>query len=140
RSEWPRGLRHEPSTSAWTLGSWVRIPLEALIYVLLFCSCVVLYAGSGLVTGRSPVQGVLTTVYEFKLQNHHSRKSLSMSMSMSMSMSLSVSMSMSMSVGMNMSMSMSMNMSMSMSIRVSMSMSVSMSVSMSMSMSTRSET
>jgi hypothetical protein len=29
RSQWPRSLRHEPSSSAPTLGSWVRITLEA---------------------------------------------------------------------------------------------------------------
>jgi hypothetical protein len=29
RSQWPRGLRHELSSPAQTLGSWVRIPLEA---------------------------------------------------------------------------------------------------------------
>jgi hypothetical protein len=42
-SQWPRGLRHEPSSPAQTLGSWVRIPLEALMSVwvyfvfVLFC-------------------------------------------------------------------------------------------------------
>jgi hypothetical protein len=36
-SQWPRGLRHELSSPARTLGSWVRILLEAWIYV-----CVVL--------------------------------------------------------------------------------------------------
>jgi hypothetical protein len=33
RSQWPHGLRHEPSSPAQTLGSWVRIPLEAYISV-----------------------------------------------------------------------------------------------------------
>jgi hypothetical protein len=28
RSQWPRGLRHELSSPAPTLGSWVRIPLR----------------------------------------------------------------------------------------------------------------
>jgi hypothetical protein len=28
RSQWPRGLRHELSSPARTLGSWIRIPLE----------------------------------------------------------------------------------------------------------------
>jgi hypothetical protein len=43
RSQWPRGLRHEPSTPARTLGSWVRIPLKAWMSVcfysvfMLFC-------------------------------------------------------------------------------------------------------
>jgi hypothetical protein len=47
RSQWPRGLRHEPSLSARTLGSWVRIPL----YVRFFCVYVVLCVGSGLAMG-----------------------------------------------------------------------------------------
>jgi hypothetical protein len=44
RSKWPRGLRHELSSSARTLGSWVRIPLEAWMSVcvysvfVLFCA------------------------------------------------------------------------------------------------------
>jgi hypothetical protein len=29
RPQWPRGLRHELSSPAQTLGSWIRIPLEA---------------------------------------------------------------------------------------------------------------
>jgi hypothetical protein len=41
RSQWPRGLRHEPSSPSRTLRSWVRIPLEAWIsvcvYFVLFC-------------------------------------------------------------------------------------------------------
>jgi hypothetical protein len=51
-SLWPHSLRHELSSPAQTLGSWVRIPLEALMSVfvysvfMLFCS-----AGSGLATG-----------------------------------------------------------------------------------------
>jgi hypothetical protein len=36
RSEWPRGLRHEPSSLARTLGSWVRIPLEAWMPVYIY--------------------------------------------------------------------------------------------------------
>jgi hypothetical protein len=36
RSQWPRDLRHEPSSSARTLGSWVRIPLEAWMPVCLY--------------------------------------------------------------------------------------------------------
>jgi hypothetical protein len=38
-SQWPRGLRHEISSPARTLGSWIRIPLEACMSV---CVCVVL--------------------------------------------------------------------------------------------------
>jgi hypothetical protein len=43
RSQWLRSLRHEPSSPARTLGSWVRIPLKAWISVcfysvfMLFC-------------------------------------------------------------------------------------------------------
>jgi hypothetical protein len=40
RSQWPRGLKHELSSPARTLGSWVQIPLEAwmsLCCVVLFC-------------------------------------------------------------------------------------------------------
>jgi hypothetical protein len=43
RSQWPRGVRHEPSSPARTLGSWVRIPLPACMSVcdysvfVLFC-------------------------------------------------------------------------------------------------------
>jgi hypothetical protein len=43
RSQWLCGLRHELSSLAQTLGSWVRIPLEAWMHVcvysvfLLFC-------------------------------------------------------------------------------------------------------
>jgi hypothetical protein len=52
RSQWLRGLRHEPSSLTGTLGSWVRIPLKAwMCCVRLFCVCVVLCVGSGLVMG-----------------------------------------------------------------------------------------
>jgi hypothetical protein len=42
RSQWPRSLRHELSSIAWTLGSWVRIPLKAWTSVLcafILCLC-----------------------------------------------------------------------------------------------------
>jgi hypothetical protein len=45
-SRWqcPRGLRHQLSSPAWTLGSWVRIPLEAWMsvcaFILFVLSCV----------------------------------------------------------------------------------------------------
>jgi hypothetical protein len=64
RSEWPRGLRHELSSLARTLGSWVRIPPKVLMSVC-FCSVFVFVlscVGSGLATGWSPIQGVLPTV------------------------------------------------------------------------------
>ena len=44
RSQWPCGLRHR-STAAWLLRSWVRIPLEAWMFVC--CDCCVL-SGRGL--------------------------------------------------------------------------------------------
>jgi hypothetical protein len=44
RSHWPRGLRHELSSSAQRLGSCVRIPLEAwmsvCVYSVFVLSCV----------------------------------------------------------------------------------------------------
>jgi hypothetical protein len=39
RSRWPRGLRHELSSVAWTLGSWVRILLKAWMSVCAFILC-----------------------------------------------------------------------------------------------------
>jgi hypothetical protein len=40
RSQWPRGLRHELSSLARTLGLWVRIPLKRMdVCVRLFCLC-----------------------------------------------------------------------------------------------------
>jgi hypothetical protein len=71
RSQWPRCLRHEMSSSAWTLGSWVRIPLEALMFafILFALSCV----GSGLATGWSLVQGVLPTAYMCKITELHKK-------------------------------------------------------------------
>jgi hypothetical protein len=58
RSQYPGGLRHELSSLARTLGSWVRIPLKAWIfgvYMRLFCVCVVLCVGGGLATSWSLV-------------------------------------------------------------------------------------
>jgi hypothetical protein len=62
RSQWPRRLRHELSSLARKLGSWFRIPLNALTFVCVCSVFVLSYAGSGLVTGWSPVQGFLPTV------------------------------------------------------------------------------
>jgi hypothetical protein len=39
RSQWPRGLRHELSSLARKLGSWVRIPLKAWMSVCTFILC-----------------------------------------------------------------------------------------------------
>jgi hypothetical protein len=44
-------LRHEPSSPARTLGSRVRIQLEAWMSVCVYSVCVVLCVGSGLATG-----------------------------------------------------------------------------------------
>jgi hypothetical protein len=51
RSQWPLGLRHELSSPAQTLGSWVPIPREAWMSVRVYYICAVLCAGSGLATG-----------------------------------------------------------------------------------------
>jgi hypothetical protein len=42
RSQWPRGLRHEQSSSALTLESWVLNPLKAWMSVCVY-SVVVLF-------------------------------------------------------------------------------------------------
>jgi hypothetical protein len=42
RSKWQSGLRHVLSSVARTLGSWIRIPLEARMCVRVFLCCVVL--------------------------------------------------------------------------------------------------
>jgi hypothetical protein len=57
RTQWPRGLWHELSSHARTLGSWVRIPLEAWTSV---CVYSVFVLGSGLATGWSLVQSCPT--------------------------------------------------------------------------------
>jgi hypothetical protein len=66
-SQWSRGLR------AWTVfarsnsGIMGTNPTRGMdVCVRLFYVCVVLYVGSGLATGWSPVQGVLPTVYRIK--------------------------------------------------------------------------
>jgi hypothetical protein len=50
RSQWPRGLRLELSSSAPTLRSWIQIPLEAWMFVCIYSDCFVLCVGSGLTT------------------------------------------------------------------------------------------
>jgi hypothetical protein len=62
RSQWPRGLRHELSSSARTLGSWVRIPLEVWMSVCVYSVFVLSCVGSGLATGWSPVQRTLPCI------------------------------------------------------------------------------
>jgi hypothetical protein len=66
RSQCPNGLRHEVSSPAETLGSWVRIPLEALMFVCVYSVFVLPCVGSGLATDWSPVERVLPTVYKIK--------------------------------------------------------------------------
>jgi hypothetical protein len=36
RSQWPRGIRHELSSLARTLGTWVGIPLKAWMSVCIY--------------------------------------------------------------------------------------------------------
>jgi hypothetical protein len=64
RSQWPRGLRHELSSPAGTMGSWVRIPLKTWMSVRVYSVCAVLCVGRGLARGWSPVQGVVPAVYK----------------------------------------------------------------------------
>jgi hypothetical protein len=63
RSQWSRGLRHEPSSPARTLGIVGSNPTGGTdVCMPLFCVYVVLFVYSGLATGWSPVQGVIPTV------------------------------------------------------------------------------
>jgi hypothetical protein len=62
QSQCPCYLKHEISSSAQTLGLWVWISLKAWMYVSVFSMLMLSYVGSGLVTGWSPIQGVLPTV------------------------------------------------------------------------------
>jgi hypothetical protein len=56
-----------------TLESWVRIPLEAWMFVCVCFVFVLSWVSSGLATGWSPVQGVLPTVYKYKIKEHKRR-------------------------------------------------------------------
>jgi hypothetical protein len=47
----PHGLRHEMSSPARTLGSWVRIPLKAWKFVCIYSLAVLSCVGSGLTSG-----------------------------------------------------------------------------------------
>jgi hypothetical protein len=62
-TQWPRGLRHELFLTAQTLGSWIRIPLETWMFVHVYSVFVFPCVSSRLATGWSPVQGVLSTIY-----------------------------------------------------------------------------
>jgi hypothetical protein len=66
RSQRMDGLRHELSSLAPSLASWVRILLEAWMSVYVYSVCAVLCVGSGLATGRSLFQGALLSVYRIK--------------------------------------------------------------------------
>jgi hypothetical protein len=46
RSQWPRGLRHELSSLARILGSWVRIPLKAWMSAFILYLCCIPSPGS----------------------------------------------------------------------------------------------
>jgi hypothetical protein len=52
RPQWPGGLRRELSSLARKLTSWLRVALKGMDVwcVRLFCVCVILCVGSGLVT------------------------------------------------------------------------------------------
>jgi hypothetical protein len=71
RSQWPRGLRHEMSSPACTLGLWVRIPLQAWMFDCFYSVFVLSCVSSGLATGWSLVQGVLPIVYKCKIAEPH---------------------------------------------------------------------
>jgi hypothetical protein len=62
-------LRHKIPSSAVTMGSWVRIQLEAWMYVWFYYACVLSCIDSGLATGWSPVQGALSNVYKIPISN-----------------------------------------------------------------------
>jgi hypothetical protein len=70
-SQWPRGLRYEMSSPAWTLGSWVRISLEAWMFVCVYSVFVFSCEVSGLAMGWSLVQGVLPTLFKCKIMEPH---------------------------------------------------------------------
>jgi hypothetical protein len=65
RPKWPHGVRREITSLARTLGSWVRITLEAWMSICVYSAFVL---GSGLATGWSAVQRVLPTVLDNKLK------------------------------------------------------------------------
>jgi hypothetical protein len=59
------------SWPAWTLGSWVRIPLEAWMFVCVYSVLVLTCVGSGLATGWSLVQRVLPILCVCKITEPH---------------------------------------------------------------------
>jgi hypothetical protein len=63
QSQWPRGLRHEPFSPARTLGSWVRIPLEAWMSVCVYSVFVLFCVQEAVFDGLIPVQEVLLALF-----------------------------------------------------------------------------
>jgi hypothetical protein len=51
KTKWPRGLRPDPSLPSRTLGLWVRIPLEAYMFVYIYSVFVLSCVGSELAAG-----------------------------------------------------------------------------------------
>jgi hypothetical protein len=66
-SQWPRGLRHEPSSPAVTLGYWFEIPLNAWMSVCVCSAFMLPCVDSGLAMCWSPAQGVLPTVCKVRI-------------------------------------------------------------------------
>jgi hypothetical protein len=56
-----RDIKYQMSSPARTLGSWVRILLKAWMSVCFYSLFVFSCVSSGLATGSSPVQGVLSS-------------------------------------------------------------------------------
>jgi hypothetical protein len=54
RSQWPLNLRYEMSSRSQTLGSWVRIPLDASMSVRVASMFMLSCVGSGLAEGLIP--------------------------------------------------------------------------------------
>jgi hypothetical protein len=63
-SKWPRGVRHEMSSPAQKLVSFLRIPLKTWVSVCVNFVFVSSCVGSGLASDLSPVQGILPTGYK----------------------------------------------------------------------------
>jgi hypothetical protein len=61
RSQRPCVLRHEPISLARKLESWVRIPLNTWMSLCVYSVFVLLCVDNGIVSGWSPIQGVLST-------------------------------------------------------------------------------
>jgi hypothetical protein len=69
RSQWPRCPRHEMSSPTWILGSWVRIPLEAWMFVCVYSVSVLSCVGSGLATGLHPSKESYQPSISVRLRN-----------------------------------------------------------------------